>query len=76
VGYFAMPNYIRSELVFDVSAFGNADAPLRIKNQELSPRAAADRAVDFALRDVPLPEGLMKRLASLSLNMPEETAGQ
>jgi hypothetical protein len=59
-----MSNYIHSESVFDAFAFGNADATVHIKSQEASHRAAADRAVELALRNVPLPEGLLTRLAS------------
>ena len=37
---------------------------------------AADRALDAALRSVPLPDGLITRLGMLVYTMPDETADQ
>ena len=35
-----------------------------------------DRAVDIALRNVPLPEGLMVRMAMLAVTLPDESTDQ
>jgi hypothetical protein len=57
------------ELIHDPSALGRND-------QSSKPRHAADRAIDAALRSVPLPDGLMMRLRKLVYAMPDETADQ
>lgn len=35
-----------------------------------------DTALDAALRSVPLPEGMLNRLHTLALSMPDESSGQ
>ena len=35
-----------------------------------------DRAIDTALRSVPLPEGLMVRMSMLAVNLPDDAADQ
>jgi hypothetical protein len=49
--------------------------PLREDPSEfLSPVRAADRAIDAALRSVPLPEGLLSRLRRLAYTFPDSAA--
>jgi hypothetical protein len=35
-----------------------------------------DGAIDVALRNVPLPDGMLNRLKRLAITMPDETSGQ
>ena len=52
------------------AAAGNAADVVRLSWQ------GEDRAIDAALRSVPLPEGLMTRLGRLAFTMPEEAPDQ
>jgi hypothetical protein len=45
-------------------------------SRQAAERRAADRAIDAALRSVPLPDGLLTRLGRLVYTMPDETTGQ
>jgi hypothetical protein len=57
------------EVIHELSEFGSSDQPSK-------PPQAADRAIDSALRSVPLPAGLLTRLGKLVYAMPDETADQ
>jgi hypothetical protein len=50
----------------------NSVTPIDAQSRKAAQRA--DRAIDAALRSVPLPAGLMTRLGKLVYTMPDETA--
>ena len=57
------------EPISELSALSRGEKPLEASH-------AADRAIDAALRSVPLPDGLLTRLGTLVYAMPDETADQ
>jgi hypothetical protein len=67
---------LQSKSFFDALSFLDADATLPFAGETASQRAAEERAVDFALRNVKLPAGLLTRLTKLVNMMPEEAADQ
>jgi hypothetical protein len=63
------------------SAFDHHESTCELsafRNNDRRPNAShvADRAIDSALRSVPLPAGLMTRLGKLVYEMPDETTDQ
>jgi hypothetical protein len=75
-GISAMSYNLESKSVFDALSFLNRDAMLPFAAETAAHRAEEERAVDFALRNVPLPDGLLTRLGKLVYTLPDETADQ
>jgi len=68
MSYFDSTPYVggdRSSFADEQFGSGSAFSPAR---------RTADRAIDSALRGVPLPSGMMTRLANLLCTMPDEAA--
>lgn len=72
-GVNAMSYNLQSKPVFDALSFLDADAALCFAGETSAQRAAEERAVDFALRNVQLPHGLLTRLGKLVYAMSDET---
>jgi hypothetical protein len=72
----AAMNYLYTKPVFDALAFLQGDAAPPASGELAEQRAAADLTLDAALRNVPLPDGLMTRLGKLAHSMPDENADQ
>lgn len=66
----------RSESAFDHGAYAGGDPTLPIAGDSASVHHSSDRAIDAALRSVPLPKGLMTRLGKLAYTVSEESADQ
>jgi len=66
-----MSYYPQAKTVFDPLIFGEPAVPL---SGEPSPGEPSDHAIDAALRNVALPDGLMMRLGSLAYSVPEDSA--
>ena len=62
--------------VFDHREYNCEVSALRHNDRLRDPTHTADRAIDSALRSVPLPEGLMTRLGKLVYAMPDEATDQ
>jgi hypothetical protein len=71
----AMSYYLDSKPVFDRLPFTSGDAPFSVTS-ESGHRSASEHAMDTALRNVPLPEGMMTRLAKLAHSLPDDSADQ
>jgi hypothetical protein len=71
-----MSNYLHSKSVFDALPGFHGDAAVPIAGETASQRAAEERAVDFALRSVKLPDGMLARLRKFIETMPDEIADQ
>jgi len=69
-------SYLHSSSAFDHHEFTCELSALRSNHRRPHPANAADRAIDSALRSVPLPEGLMTRLGKLVYAMPDEATDQ
>lgn len=67
---------LESKSVFDALSFLNQDATFSFAGETAAQRAAEERALDYALRNVPLPDGLLTRLGKLAYTLPDETADQ
>jgi hypothetical protein len=67
---------LQSKSIFDALSFLDADATLPFSGETAAQRAAEERAVDYALRDVQLPDGLLARLGKLVYTMPEDSIDQ
>jgi hypothetical protein len=59
---------------FDHHPFTGGQSILPPSKDLLTESRQADRAIDAALRSVPLPQGLMTRLGQLVYAMPDESA--
>jgi hypothetical protein len=68
--------YTHSNSAFDPNSYLNATMPGADAADAPLGRQAADRAIDAALRSVPLPEGLLTRLGNLAYAISDETADQ
>jgi hypothetical protein len=65
-----------SNSAFDSRSFLNSQLPSFGAGELAVSRQAADRAIDQALRSVPLPDGLLTRLGKLAYTMSDEAADQ
>jgi hypothetical protein len=61
---------------FSDLSFLDADSAVPMRGDTVRNIAAANHAIDAALRNVPLPSGLMTRLGKLAFTVPDETADQ
>jgi hypothetical protein len=75
-GFCAMSYHLDSRSIFDPLSFTAGDAPFSVAGESVHHRVAAKHAMDSALRNVPLPEGMMTRLAKLAHSLPDESADQ
>jgi hypothetical protein len=71
-----MMSYLHSGSAFDRHEFVHELETSRNQEQPMRSAGAADRALDAALRSVPLPDGLITRLGMFVYTMPDETADQ
>jgi hypothetical protein len=71
-----MANNLQSKSIFDALSFLNGDANLSFASETAAERAAEERAVDYALRNVQLPDGLLTRLGKLVYTMSDDAADQ
>lgn len=67
---------LQSKSILDALPFLDADASLPFAGETVVQRSDEERAVDVALRNVQLPDGLLTRLGKLVYTMPEEAADQ
>ena len=67
---------LQSKSAFDALSILNGDASFAIAGETPAQRAAEERAVDLALRNVQLPDGLLTRLGKLAYTIPDESADQ
>jgi hypothetical protein len=72
----AMSYYLESKSIFDPLPITSGDAPFSVTTEPGHHRIASEHAIDSALRNVPLPEGMMTRLATLAHSLPDESADQ
>jgi hypothetical protein len=71
-----MRSYLESSSDCNPHALIHALSALDRSEFASKPPHSVDRAIDAALRSVPLPDGLMTRLGKLAYAMPDETADQ
>jgi hypothetical protein len=71
-----MSNYLPAKSVFDSLPFFHGESALPFAGDSAASRAAEERLVDSALRNVQLPEGLLTRLGKLVYSMPDESVDQ
>ena len=69
-------SYLRFDSAFDRNAFAGAEPASQFASDVPPVQQSTDRAIDSALRSVPLPDGLMTRLGKLVYAMSEEAADQ
>jgi len=68
--------YFYSKPFVGGDSFMDTDELLQSMCEFSPPARTIDRAIDSALRGVPLPDGLMSRLGRLLRTMPDEAADQ
>jgi hypothetical protein len=73
-GLDAMSNYLQSKSLFDALPFLNGDSTFPFAGETAAERAAAERSVDYSLRNVPLPDGLLTRLGKFIGSLPDEAS--
>jgi hypothetical protein len=73
-GGLTMSNYLESKSVFDAWTVFNGDSGIPFGSETAAQRAAEERAVDYALRNVQLPDGLLTRLGRLVYTISDEPA--
>ena len=73
---FTLMSYFYSKPFVGGDSLTDADELLQSMCEFSPPGRTIDRAIDSALRGVPLPDGLMSRLGRLIRTMPDEAAGQ
>jgi hypothetical protein len=61
---------------FSDLSFLDPDSAVPMRGEAIRNIAAANHAIDAALRNVQLPSGLMTRLGKLAFTVPDETADQ
>ena len=71
-----MSYHLNSRSIFDPLSLTGGDMPFSVTNEPGHHRIASEHAMDSALRNVPLPEGMMTRLAELAQSLPNESADQ
>ena len=71
-----MSYYLHTKSILDSLTFVNGEATVPLAGEPAQQRIAADHALDSALRNVPLPEGMMSRLEKLVCALPDESADQ
>jgi hypothetical protein len=76
MGGCAMSYHFDSRSFFDSQSLTGGDSPFSITSEPGHHRIASEHAIDSALRNVPLPEGMMARLAKLAHSLPNESADQ
>lgn len=69
-------SFIHSNSTFDSHSFLNCQIQSSAAGDAAPSGHTADRAIDAALRSVPLPDGLLTRLGKLAYTMPDEAADQ
>lgn len=69
-------SYLHSSSAFHGSQFIHEPSAARSNDGPEKPAHTTDRAIDSALRSVPLPSGLMTRLGKLAYTLSDETADQ
>jgi hypothetical protein len=69
-------SFSHSNSAFDSHSFLNSQLPAPGSGEITVNRQAVDRAIDQALRSVPLPDGLLTRLGKLAYSVPDEAADQ
>jgi hypothetical protein len=69
-------SFFHSHPVYNHGAFASGDSSSPFGNDIRPHVQTEDRAIDAALRSVPLPEGLMTRLGMLVYAVADETADQ
>jgi hypothetical protein len=69
-------SFSHSNSAFDSHSFLNSQSQTSGTGEVTVNRQAADRAIDHALRSVPLPDGLLTRLGKLAYTMSDEAADQ
>jgi hypothetical protein len=70
-----MSYYLHTKSILDSHTFSNGEAMVPLTGEALH-RATVDHTLDSALRNVPLPEGIMPRLEKLICTLPDESADQ
>jgi hypothetical protein len=71
-----MSYFLHTKSAFDSLAFVTGEATVPVTGEPAQQRIAADHVLDSALRDVPLPEGMMARLEKLVCALPDERTDQ
>jgi hypothetical protein len=71
-----MSFYLNTRSILDSLTFGDGEATAPLVGEPAQQRIAAGHVLDSALRDVPLPEGMMARLEKLVCALPDERADQ
>jgi hypothetical protein len=76
VGGYTIMSFIYSNSAFDSGILSHTHIPGGSARETAESREASDRAIDAALRCVPLPDGFLTRLGKLAYAMPDEAADQ
>jgi hypothetical protein len=71
-----MSYYLHTKSIIDSLTFVNGEATVPVTGEPAQQRIAADHALDSALRNLPLPDGMMARLEKLARALPDESADQ
>jgi len=71
-----MSQYLHSRSFFDSFTVPNHEAVFPVAGEPVRQRVAADHVVDSALRNVPLPDGMMVRLEKLVRILPDDHADE
>ena len=69
-------SYLHSTSSFDHGPFAGGDRAPHFAGEQSPNGPATDRAIDAALRSVPLPDGLMTRLGKLVYTVSDDAADQ
>jgi hypothetical protein len=69
-----MSTYPNSRSDFDAMTFFDGDALRPFASETPAQREAEKHAVDYALRNVQLPDGLLTRLRKLVYSIPDDSA--